>query len=101
MVGDLVRKLRVERKENILTIGVEPQLIVDLKKQKNYIKMQDRMIPYYREVAFSDDLLSGKRKPVFETAVNYYYRQACSVAEGMKAAEQYRSKMNTSVREFK
>ena len=24
-----------------------------------------------------------------------------SVAEGMKAAEQYRSKMNTSVREFK
>lgn len=96
-----MRKIKVERNGNILAIGDDPQLIVDLKEQKNYIKAQDRTIPYYREVAFSEDLLSGKRKEVFETAVNFYYRQACNVAEGMKAAEQYRLKANTSVREVK
>lgn len=96
-----MEKIKVERKGNVLIIGDAPQLIVDLINQNNYIKIQDKTIPYHREVSFSEDLFSGKRDAVFESAVKYYYRQACNVAEGMRIAEQYYSKMNTLVREVK
>lgn len=94
-------KIAVERRGNILVIGDDPQLVVDLKDQKNYIKVENRKIPYHREVALSEDLLSGKREKVFETAVKYYYKQACNVAEGMQFVERYCSKMNTTIREIK
>lgn len=93
--------VRIRRQGNIITIGEMPQLIVDLQNQNNYIKVQDKKIPYRRKVEFSDDLLAGKRENVMNTAVNYYYRQACEVAEGMKAAEAYRKKANTTMREVK
>lgn len=66
-----------------LIIGDDMQLIVDLKNQRNYIKVQGRLIPYDRKVLFSDDLLAGKRKQVMNTAVRYYYHQACEVAKGL------------------
>lgn len=84
-----------------MLIGKSPQLIVDLDGQKNYIKVQDRKIPYQRNIHFSQDLLSGKRKNVFRSAVNHYYKQACEVAEGIRIAEAYRKKANITVREIK
>ena len=36
-----------------------------------------------------------------QTAVNYFYAQACQVAEGIKIAKEYRRRMNTEVREVK
>lgn len=75
--------------------------MVDLKSQQNYIKIQERKIPYQREVALSEDLLSGKRKAVFDTAISHYYRQACQVAEGIEIAEAYRMEANTTSREVK
>ena len=44
-------------------------------------------------------MLEGKQQSVFQTAVRYYYQQACQVAEEMKIAEQYRMKANRTVRE--
>lgn len=101
LVGDFVKKVAVERRGNILVIGETPQLVVDLKNQKNYIKVENKKIPYYREVALSEDLLSGKREKVFEIAINHYYKQACNVVEGMQFVERYFSKMNTTIRELK
>jgi len=96
-----VKNLKVTRQGDRIIIGDTPQLVIDLKNQDNYIKVQDKRIPYRKEVLLSDDLLAGKREKVFATAVKYYYRQACEVAEGMKAAELYRSKINTDIREIK
>lgn len=42
-----------------------------------------------------------KRKQVFDTAVTYYYNQACRVVEGMRVAEEYRAKANRTVREIR
>lgn len=93
--------IEIKRQGNSIVIGDSPQLIVDLKTQKNYIRVEGMEIPYRRKIEFSDDLLAGKRKQVMDTAVRYYYRQACEVAEGMKVAKAYREKMNTTVREVK
>lgn len=84
-----------------MTIGDAPQLIVDLKNQNNYIAVQGKKIPYKREVVLSKDLLNGKRRNVYETAVRYYYDQACQIAKGIQIAEAYRPVMNTVTREIK
>lgn len=84
-----------------MLIGKSPQLIVDLDTQENYIKVQERKIPYRKKIQFSQDLLSGKRKNVFQSAVNHYYKQACEVAEGIRIAETYRKKANTTIMEIK
>lgn len=94
-------KLQVKYEDDKLFIGENPQLVVDLKTQNNYIEVDDRKIPYHREIQLSKDLLEGKRANVFQTAVNHYYKQACSVAEGVLIAEKYRSKANRTVREVK
>lgn len=96
-----MEKICMKQQGDTVIIGEFPQLVVDLKTQKNYIKTKNRTIPYYREVAFSEDLLAGKRENVLTTAVNYYYRQACEVAAGIEAAEAYREKANRTVREIK
>ena len=101
MVGDCVKQVKVILNGDIMTIGEAPRLIVDLKHQNNYIEMQGKRIPYKREIIFSKDLLSGKRKNVYETAVKHYYDQACQVAEGVQIAESYRPNMNTTRRELK
>ena len=101
MVGDCVKQVKVMMDGDIMTIGDFPRLIVDLKHQNNYIEIQGRRIPYKREVIFSKDLLSGKRKNVYETAVKYYYDQACQVAEGIQIAESYRPIVNITRRELK
>lgn len=93
-------KINVKRDGNILTIGDTPQLVVDLEHQKNYITFADKQVPYQQEIVFSEDILAGKRENVFQTAVNYYYKQACEFVEGIKIAEQYRSSMNITTREF-
>ncbi len=89
------------RQGDTMIIGEVPQLVVNLKNQDNYIKVKDRKIPYRKEVLLSEDLLAGKRANVFATAVKHYYRQACEVADGVQAAEAYRLKMNTNIREIK
>ena len=70
-------------------IGDMPQLVVDLKTQHNYIVDQGERIAYHREIRLSNDLLSGKRKNVLDTAVNHYYKQACQVVKGKRVAEAY------------
>lgn len=60
--GKVLVKMEIKREGNLLFIGDSPQLIVNLESQENYIKIQDRMLPYYREVALSKDLL-GERIP--------------------------------------
>lgn len=89
-----MQEVQVIKNGNLLVIGESPKLIVDLDSQQNYIEYEGKKIPYQREIAFSADLLSGKRKNVFRTALNYYYEQACRMVEGLKIAEQYRSLMN-------
>lgn len=96
-----MEEIKVITKGNELFIGESPQLIVNLETQKNYIKIQDKKIAYNRQIQFNQDLLSGKRKNVFCSAVNYYYRQACEVIEGIKIAEEYRKRANITVREVK
>lgn len=93
--------LTVKRDGNKIVIGDMPQLIVDLDNQENYILMNDRKIPYKREVSLSADLLRGKRENVYATAVRHYYHQACEVAEGIRLAETYRPTMNITTREIK
>ena len=99
LVGDCMQEIQVTREGNILTIGTAPQLIVDLKNQRNYIEYDSMKVPYQREIVFGEDLLEGKRKNVFQTAIRYYYEQACKFVEGLRIAEAYRSKANTTVRE--
>ena len=53
----------------MLYIGKEPQLIVDLKTQENYIRTADRMIAYRTAVELSPDLLKGKRVVLVDEAV--------------------------------
>lgn len=96
-----MKKIKVEMSGDIMMIGEEPRLIVNLKTQMNYIESQGKRFPYKREVALSDDLLAGKRKNVYETVIKYYYDKACEVADGMRIAESYRSMVNTTVREIK
>lgn len=84
------RRIEVWQEGNRLIIGDSPQLVVDLDSQENYILADEMKQPYLREVALSRDLLEGKRRNVLESAVNYYYAQACEIAEGMKIAREYR-----------
>jgi hypothetical protein len=93
--------ISVTKQGNILRIGKSPQLIVDLETQENYIKTSGKVIPYHKQVHFSQDLIRGERSEVFQAAVKYYYGQASAVAEGMKYAENYHRKANTTVREMK
>ncbi len=95
------KKIPVKKAGDILMIGDDPKLVVNLKSQNNYIETRGRKIAYHREVQLSKDLLEGKRKQVFNTAVTHYYNQACSVVEGMLVAEEYRAKANKTVREIK
>ena len=85
-----MNKINVKRDGNILTIGDTPQLVVDLENQRNYIVYADRKVPYQQEIVFSEDILAGKRENVFQTAVNYYYEQACAFMQGILIAEEYR-----------
>lgn len=94
-------KIEMRRGGNKIVIGDSSQLIVDLENQENYIRINDKMIPYRKKVELSGDLLSGKRQDVLETAVRYYYEQACSIAEGLQIAKAYRQYANTAVREIK
>lgn len=95
------KKLNVTYMDDKLIIGESPKLVIDLKNQNNYIEMNGRKLPYHREMRLSRDLLEGKREQVFNTAINHYYEQACSVAEGVEQAEKYRQVANLTVREVK
>ncbi len=96
-----MQPVKIKQEGDKITIGENPQLIVNLSSQDNYIKLNQQMIPYRKKVMLSRDLLVGKRRNVLNTAVNHYYRQACAVADGIEAAEKYRAKLNTMVREVK
>lgn len=41
---------------------MEGALVVDLKTQDNYIETENRRFSYRKEIVFSRDLLTGKRK---------------------------------------
>lgn len=101
LVGDEMQAVKIKKEGNQITIGENPQLIVNLLSQDNYIKLNQQMIPYRKKIMLSRDLLAGKRENVLNTAVNHYYRQACAVADGIVAAKEYREKMNTTVREVR
>ena len=101
LVGERMQDIKMKKDGAIIRIGENPELIVNLSNQENYIRVDQQMIPYRKTVALSKDLLDGKRQNVLSTALNHYYRQACAVAEGISAAKKYRSVMNTTVREFR
>ena len=75
-----MKNVEVQLKGDLLIIGKDPRLVVNLKSQENYIETGSRKIPYRKKIQFSRDLLEGKRQNVFQTAVSYYYQQACQVA---------------------
>jgi len=95
-----MKALTVKTIGNTMIIGDAPQLIVNLDNQENYIVINGTRIPYNREVSLSKDLLSGKRKNVYITAVRHYYYQACETAKGIEVAKGYRNKANRSTREI-
>lgn len=80
-----------------LYIGDSPKLMIDMKTQKNFIRYENENIPYKKEIRISPDLLQGKRPEVFETAVKYYYQQACEIAEGIQIAREYGKRANRTV----
>lgn len=86
------RKILVRCEGDKVYIGDIPQLVVDLKTQKNYIVYEGGTIAYHREIGLSRDLLAGKRKNVLDTAVQHYYAQACQVVKGKQIADSYRHK---------
>lgn len=96
-----MQQIPVKLQGRKLYIGESPQLIVDIDTQKNYLVVSGKTLPYQKEVRLSPDLLQGKRPEVFRAAVNFYYQQASKVAEGIKFAEAYRNRANTTIREKK
>ena len=52
-----MQEAQVTRDGNILTIGKDIQLIVNLDNQQNYVKYDSRKVPYQREIVFGKDLL--------------------------------------------
>ena len=90
--GEKTEKIPWKREGSRLLIGVEPQLIVDCDTQENFIRTDGRLRAYHREVKISRDLLEGKRANVMQSALRYYYDQACRILEGMNEAEKYRKK---------
>ena len=93
-----MEKVAVKVDWDKIIVGKSPQLVVDLKSQEHYILASGRKIPYRQIIQISQDLVRGKRKQVLQTAMEYYYRQACEVAEGMAVAEDYRKKANVTIR---
>lgn len=89
-----MEKVKAQVQDDKLIIGESPELIVDLKDGSSYIQVHNQKIPYMKKIRFSEDLLSGKRKNVFDTAVSYYYDQACKVVEGYRIAALYRETAN-------
>ena len=81
-----------------LYIGDSPKLMIDLKTQRNFIRYEGEDIPYKKKIGISPDLLQGRRPEVFETAVKYYYQQACEIAEGIQIAREYGKRANRIVR---
>lgn len=81
--------LTVDIQKDKIYIGKSPTLVVDLKSQNNFIHYGNKDIPYKKEVRFSADLLQGKRPRVFETAVKYYYQDACEIAKAMQIASEF------------
>ena len=80
-----------------LYIGNSPKLMIDLKTQRNFIRYEDEDIPYKKEIRISSDLLQRKHPEVFETAVKYYYQQACEIVEGIQIAREYGKRANRTV----
>ena len=109
LVKEAEKKIPMKIEDRKLYIGDMPQLIVDLETQENYIRTEERLISYKKRIErlisykkrieLSPDLLAGKRANVLQTALEYYYTQACEIAEGIKIAEEYRQKANTTIRE--
>lgn len=91
----------VKKEEEKLIIGVTPKLIINLKTQQNLIQTPEMTIAYPQKVVFSEDLLSGKRPCIFQTAINYHYQQACQMYEGVKIAKAYQPFANTTIKEIK
>lgn len=65
-------------------------LIGNAGRVKSLRRMQRRCVSFHRDIELSNDLLMGKRKNVLDTAINYYYTQACQVVKGKQIADSYR-----------
>lgn len=73
-----------------IEVGSSPKLVIDLKNQHHMIDYQEKKIPYHVDIRLSPDLLRGQRRNVFQSAMTYYYGQACQFAEDLKVAQAYR-----------
>ena len=52
-----MKNVEVQLKGDLLIIGKDPRLVVNLKSQENYIETGSRKIPYRKKIQFSRDLL--------------------------------------------
>lgn len=87
------KEIKVEKNENGFVVGESPKLVINLKTEEHFIVMGERKIPYRNQIAFSEDLLRGKRQAVLETAIRYHYEKACEIAQNMVKAEEYRKQL--------
>lgn len=95
-----MENLKFRKRDHLLIVGDSPQLVIDLNRGEHYILMGKIRIPYRKEIRFSPDLLRGERENVMRTALEFYYGQACDIAEGYELAAAYRKKANLQIREL-
>ncbi len=87
-----MNKVNIRISGDKLVVGEMPRLVIDLSGGENYIETGHQRIPYHKQIRVSRDLLQGKRANVLQTAMKYYYTQACDVEKGYKQLEEYRGK---------
>lgn len=78
---------------NTILVGNAPRLVIDLAGGAHYIEDSGERIPYKREIQISPDLLRGERGNVLQTAMEFYYSQACDVVSSYKKLADYKKKL--------
>lgn len=89
---DVMVEIPIKITDDKIEVGSSPKLMIDLKNQHHMINYQEKKIPYRVNIRLSPDLLRGQRRNVFQSAMMYYYRQACQYAEDLEIAQAYRKK---------
>lgn len=87
------KEIKVEKKNIGFVVGEFPKLVINLQTGEHWIFLGEKKIPYKKKIAFSEDLLHGKRRSVLETAIQYHYEKACEIARNTVKAEAYRRKV--------
>lgn len=76
-----------------IDVGSSPRLIIDLESQDHILENHGETTAYRAQIHLSPDLLRGERSQVLQSAINYYYWQACQFTEDQTAAQAYRKRI--------